>query len=173
MKALAVIDYQVDFVNGDLGFEGAEKLEPIILEKIEKTRKEGGKIIFTLDTHKGNYSETADGKKLPTVHCVEGTQGHKLFGKVAESVDMRHDIVIKKHTFGSTDFAVVLKKFVFDEVEFCGISTDTSVISNAIIAKASLPESRIIVDSKACGSGNKDACEKSLDIMRGVHIDVI
>ena len=68
MKALVVVDYQVDFVNGALGFEGAELLEPVIVEKIEKTRAEGGKIIFTLDTHYENYLETAEGKKLPVPH---------------------------------------------------------------------------------------------------------
>ena len=36
MKALVVVDYQVDFVNGALGFEGAELLEPIIIKKIEE-----------------------------------------------------------------------------------------------------------------------------------------
>ena len=34
MKALVVVDYQVDFVDGALGFPGAEKLEQIILDKI-------------------------------------------------------------------------------------------------------------------------------------------
>ena len=32
MKALVVVDYQVDFVDGALGFPGAEKLEQIILD---------------------------------------------------------------------------------------------------------------------------------------------
>lgn len=40
MKALVVVDYQVDFVSGALGFPGAEKLEPVILGKIEDCRPE-------------------------------------------------------------------------------------------------------------------------------------
>ena len=173
MKALVVVDYQVDFVNGALGFEGAELLEPVIVEKIEKTRAEGGKIIFTLDTHYENYLETAEGKKLPVPHCIDGSDGHKLFGKVAKCVDMRTDIVIKKRAFGSTDLAVILKKFAFDEVELCGLVTDICVVSNAIIAKAALPEAKIVVDSSACGSGNRQAHENALCVMRGVQIDVI
>ena len=35
-KCLITVDYQVDFVNGSLGFDGAEKLENAIAEKIEK-----------------------------------------------------------------------------------------------------------------------------------------
>ena len=173
MKALVVVDYQVDFVNGALGFEGAELLEPIIVKKIEETRAEGGKIIFTLDTHFENYLETAEGKKLPVPHCIDGSEGHGLYGRVADCVDARNDIVIKKRAFGSMDFAVVLKKFAFDEVELCGLVTDICVVSNAIIAKAALPEAKILVDSKACGSGNRQAHENALCVMRGVQIDVI
>ncbi len=173
MKALVVVDYQVDFVNGALGFEGAELLEPIIVRKIEETRAEGGKIIFTLDTHNENYLETAEGKKLPVPHCIDGSDGHRLYGKVADCVDTRHDLVIKKRAFGSMDLAVILKKFAFDEVELCGLVTDICVVSNAIIAKAALPEAKIVVDSSACGSGNRQAHENALCVMRGVQIDVI
>ena len=38
-KCLITVDYQVDFVNGSLGFDGAEKLENVIAEKIEKYLK--------------------------------------------------------------------------------------------------------------------------------------
>lgn len=173
MKALVVVDYQVDFVNGALGFEGAEMLEPIILQKISDTRAAGGKIIFTLDTHSSGYLNTAEGKKLPVPHCIEGTDGHKLYGRVAESVDVRTDFVIKKHAFGSMDLAVLLKKFVFDEVELCGLVTDICVVSNAIIAKAALPEAKIVVDGSACASADRHSHERALDVMRGVQIDVI
>lgn len=172
MKALVVVDYQVDFVNGALGFEGAEKLEPIIARKIEKCREDKGQVIFTLDTHGGNYLETAEGRKLPVVHCIDGTDGHRLYGKIADCVK-EGDIVIKKPAFGSTELAGILAERGFDEVELCGLVTDICVVSNAIIAKAALPEARIVVDSSACGSGNSEGHEKALDVMRGVQIDVI
>lgn len=172
MKALVVVDYQVDFVNGALGFEGAENLEPIIARKIEECRAAGGKVIFTFDTHGENYLETAEGRKLPIVHCIDGAAGHKLFGKIAECVK-EDDIVIKKPAFGSLELADVLRKYSFDEVELCGLVTDICVVSNAVIAKAALPEAKIIVDSTACGSGNKEGHAKALDVMRGVQIDVV
>lgn len=172
MKALIVVDYQVDFVNGALGFEGAELLEPVILEKIEETRNAGGRIIFTLDTHSENYLETAEGRKLPVVHCVDGSEGHKLFGRLAESVQ-GEDIVIKKPSFGSLELADILRENKFDEVELCGLVTDICVVSNAIIAKAALPESRVIVDSRACASFDKSAHEAALKVMKSVQIDVI
>ena len=43
-ELLVVIDYQNDFVNGALGFEGAEKLDGPIVEKIREYRRRGGSI---------------------------------------------------------------------------------------------------------------------------------
>lgn len=171
-KALVVVDYQVDFVNGALGFEGAELLEPVIFGKIEETRKNGGTVIFTLDTHSENYLETAEGKKLPVVHCVDGSEGHKLYGKVRDCV-RNGDIIIKKPSFGSLELSEVLREKKFDEVELCGLVTDICVVSNAVIAKAALPEAKVVVDSKACASFDKSAHEAALKVMRSVQIDVL
>lgn len=172
MKALVVVDYQVDFVSGALGFSGAERLEPIILQKIEKCRADGGQVIFTLDTHGEDYLDTAEGRKLPIVHCVDGTEGHKLYGSVRKAVQ-DGDVVIKKPAFGSLELGDYLKRGGFDEVELCGLVTDICVISNAIIAKAALPESRIVVDSRACLTADPAAQKRALDVMRGVQIDVL
>lgn len=172
MKALVVVDYQVDFVNGALGFSVAERLESVIMQKIEKCRADGGQVIFTLDTHGENYLETAEGKKLPVVHCIDGTEGHKLYGKVRSAVK-DSDIVIRKPAFGSLQLGDYLKRGEFDEVELCGLVTDICVISNAIIAKAALPESRIVVDSSACATADINAHKRALDTMRGVQIDIL
>lgn len=172
MKALVVVDYQNDFVNGSLGFEGAELLEPIIVGKIEEYRKKGGRIIFTFDTHGEDYLETAEGRKLPVKHCIDGTAGHDLYGKVAECL-WEDDIVITKGTFGSLELANLLKNMKFEEVELCGLVTDICVVSNAVIAKAALPESRIVVDSRACASFDKSAHEAALKVLKSVQVDVI
>ena len=109
MKALVVVDYQVDFVDGALGFPGAEKLEQIILDKIANCRSTGGQVIFTLDTHGEEYLSTAEGRKLPVPHCIKGTPGHALYGRVAEAVKP-DDIVIEKPAFGSLELADLLRR---------------------------------------------------------------
>lgn len=172
MKALIVVDYQNDFVNGSLGFAGAELLEPIIIGKIEEYRKDGGRIIFTFDTHGEDYLDTAEGKKLPVKHCIKGTKGHDLYGGVAECL-CDDDVVITKGTFGSMDLAVFLAGEKYTEIELCGLVTDICVVSNAIIAKAALPESRVIVDSKACASFDNEKHKAALEVMKSVQIDVI
>lgn len=172
MKALVVIDYQVDFVNGALGFAGAELLEPLIVEKINECRRNGGKVIFTLDTHGEDYLNSAEGRKLPVAHCVKGTAGHELYGEVAKRV-REDDVMIEKPSFGSLELADVLKDGGFDEVEFCGLVTDICVVSNVIIAKAALPESRIVVDSKAVASFDNEKHKAALEVMKSIQADVI
>lgn len=172
MKTLVVVDYQVDFVNGALGFPGAEKLEPVILGKIEECRRSGGQVVFTLDTHGEDYLSTAEGRKLPVPHCIKGTPGHGLYGKAAQAV-RPEDIVIEKPAFGSLELADLLKRLSPEEVELCGLVTDICVISNAVIAKAALPESRVCVDSAACAAADPQAHERALKVMAGVQIDVL
>ena len=172
MKALIVVDYQVDFVSGALGFAGAELLESLIIEKIRDTRKNGGTVIFTYDTHHEDYLSTAEGKKLPVPHCIENTEGYELYGKVRDCLE-DGDIVIKKTSFGSLELADVLREKKFDEVELCGLVTDICVVSNAIIAKAALPEARVTVDGRACASFDKSAHEAALKVMKSVQIDVL
>ena len=171
-KALVVVDYQIDFVNGALGFAGAELLDALIVGKINECRKNGGKVIFTFDTHTEDYLNTSEGKKLPVPHCVKGTEGHKLFGKVAECV-RPEDAVIEKPSFGSLELIEVLKNGSFDEVELCGLVTDICVVSNAVIAKAALPEARVVVDGKACASFDRDKHNAALEVMKSVQVDVI
>ena len=60
MKLLIVVDYQNDFVDGSLGFPGAELLD----EKIASIIKNYDDVIFTLDTHFDDYLETFEGKML-------------------------------------------------------------------------------------------------------------
>ena len=55
-RYLFVIDYQNDFVDGALGFPGAEKLDAGIAAKIRSYGK--GRVFFTRDTHFENYPET-------------------------------------------------------------------------------------------------------------------
>lgn len=172
MKALVVVDYQNDFVDGALGFDGANLLEPIIVEKITQTRKSGGRIIFTLDTHTENYLATSEGRKLPVEHCIKGTRGHELFGAVKQHVQA-DDIVIEKPSFGSLRLAEILREGGFEEVEFCGLVTDICVVSNVMIAKAALPESRVIVDSKAVASFDGEKHKAALEVMKSVQVDVV
>ena len=67
-KILLVVDMQNDFIDGALGTAEAEKIVPLVKEKIEGF---DGTVLFTRDTHFDNYMETQEGKRLPVPHCIQ------------------------------------------------------------------------------------------------------
>ena len=157
-KLLIVVDYQNDFIDGALGFPGAEKLSPIIAGKIKKAREDGADVIFTLDTHGENYLETSEGRHLPVPHCVKGTKGHELREEIKALVEPQ-DRIIEKPSFGSA--------------ELCGLVTDICVVSNAIIAKTALPEANVTVDSAAVASFDKAKHDAALEVMKSVQVNIV
>lgn len=170
MKVLVVIDMQNDFIDGALGTNEAEKIVPLVKEKIDLYRKNGDTVIFTRDTHKKNYLESAEGKKLPVPHCIEGTKGWEISSElcVADSK------IIDKPTFGSTELSEYLKSLTdIEEIEFIGLCTDICVISNTLIVKATFPETKITVDSKCCAGVTPESHENALKAMQMCQIDII
>ena len=170
-KLLIVVDYQVDFVNGSLGFPKALSLEEGIVDKIIEFENNGDDVIFTLDTHYDNYSETIEGSNLPIAHCIKGTTGHELYGNV-KNVSAPH-LVFEKETFGSSKLFEYLLNSDYDEVALCGVVTNICVISNAIIAKSALPNANIVIYKDLVGSNNPDMEEKAFEIMKNLHMNII
>ena len=84
-KLLIVVDYQKDFVNGSLGFPEAEQLEQPIYEK-NKTIPSGKPrcpYLHLTPTRRTTWIQKR-ANISPIVHCIQHTEGWKLFGKVAE-----------------------------------------------------------------------------------------
>lgn len=170
-KCLIVVDYQVDFVTGTLGFEKAVELEEIISQKIVDYRKNGGEVIFTFDTHNADYAETYEGRHLPVAHCIEETEGHGLYGRVSK-LCKDSDKCFYKSSFGSAELFEYLRQNEYESIELCGVVTNICVISNAVLAKTAKPEIDIIVDSKAVASNDDSLNEKALEVMKSFHIIV-
>lgn len=181
-RLLIVVDYQNDFVDGALGFPGAELLEKPIAEKIAAYRENVDEIVFTLDTHRRDYLETQEGRNLPVEHCIEGTPGHALYGEINSLVHPA-DEVFCKPSFGSAELfewlrvaqqaAAELGKPPFESIELVGLVSNICVISNAVLAKAACPEVPIIVDAACTASFDPALHEKALDVMEGLQIEVI
>lgn len=171
-KILIVVDYQRDFVDGSLGFPGAVRLEDRIVDKIGQYRRDGGEVAFTFDTHEANYLATQEGRNLPVPHCLRGTPGWELYGKVALSC-AASDRRFEKNTFGSLRLAEYLRDGRYDSVELCGLVSNICVVSNAILAKAALPEAEIMVDAACTDSYDPAMHQKTLDILQGVQVRVI
>lgn len=171
-KLLIVVDFQNDFVNGSLGFPKAVFLERPICEKIDSYRRDGGDVLFTFDTHTKEYLSTSEGRKLPIEHCIRGTEGWNLYGEVGRKMQ-ESDIRIEKVTFGSSGLMDYLRKNPYDVVELAGLVSNICVISNAVIAKAALPEAEIIVDADCTSCFDEEMNQKALDVMEGLQITIL
>lgn len=167
-KLLIVVDYQNDFVSGALGFSGAEALEDGILEKIREYENE--EIVYTLDTHSFDYLNTQEGRKLPVEHCIKGTDGFELYGRVKEALEGKR--AFEKPTFGSGELYEYLKGKDYSVIELCGLVSNICVVSNAVLAKTACPEAEIVVNSKLTSSFDEELNAAATAVMRGLQMRV-
>ncbi|SHJ81356.1 Nicotinamidase-related amidase [Hathewaya proteolytica DSM 3090] len=174
-KLLIVVDFQKDFVNGSLGFKGAEKLYPRILDRVNEYKANGDYVVFTMDTHGEEYLSTVEGKYLPIEHCIKGTEGHKIYGDDLKAIaENDNTIKICKEKFGTLELMKLREQFQdVGEVELCGIDTNICVLSNAIIAQTVFSDCDICIRRELCGSGNKELEEKTFEVMKNLQIQVV
>ena len=107
-RLLLVVDYQKDFVDGALGFPGAEALDGPIAAKIAACRAAGDDVAFTLDTHGPDYLDTQEGRKLPVPHCLLNSEGWQLYGQTGQAMERSRDMVIGKGAFPSLWLAEIV-----------------------------------------------------------------
>ena len=185
MKALIIVDMQNDFIDGALGTPEAQAIVSNVVNKMKKHKNTDTIILFTKDTHKENYLDTPEGKKLPIPHCIEGTPGWSIIKPIASEfktdgyMTYSSSTVINgrvlKPTFGSYDLLKILDsdEIEFDEIELCGVCTDICVISNALGIKAVLPETPICVDASCCAGVTQESHKNALEAMKMCQIKVI
>lgn len=172
-KMLVVVDMQNDFIDGALGTEEAKAIVPKVIEKIKNFK---GQIFYTRDTHDENYLETQEGKNLPVKHCIMDTDGWQLQEDIGRLAKERRSMIFDKPTFGSLSLAGCLngiqKVASIDEIELVGLCTDICVISNALLLKAALPDTKISVDSSCCAGVTPQSHENALKAMAMCQVEV-
>jgi nicotinamidase-related amidase len=176
-KLLVVIDYQNDFVDGTLGFEKATTLEQNIYDNVNKYLQNGDKVLFTYDTHYENYLETREGKNLPVKHCIKDTNGHQLYGKINDFVDLENTFHYEKEGFGISpnDMMKIANEIGenINEIEIVGVVTNICIISNAVMFQSQYRNADIVVDGALCASFDESLHEKALDVLEGLQVKVI
>ena len=170
-KILIVVDMQNDFIDGALGTPEAVAIVDNVKRKIEGF---DGEVLFTRDTHFENYLDTQEGKNLPVMHCIKGTQGWQIRSELDA---LRKTDAIDKLTFGSSTLFELLEdenaRERIDEITLVGLCTDICVISNAIGIKAFLPEVKVVVDSSCCAGVTVESHNNALDAMKMCQIEII
>ena len=130
---------------------------------------------FLDNTHRENYLDTAEGKKLPVPHCIKGTPGWMLDSGVAAALEQKGYTPVEKLTFGSVLLPRLLYQAAAEEtftMELVGLCTDICVVSNALMLKANFPEMEISVDSACCAGVTPATHEAALATMRCCQINV-
>lgn len=196
MKVLIVVDMQNDFINGSLGTPEAQAIVPLVCETIEQMANKDTVILFTRDTHPENYMDTLEGKNLPVPHCIQNTSGWDInadvlaafadnkekYCTVASFLPYCVDHIIDKPTFGSTALQNVLYALdeyrnspggEVEEITLMGLCTDICVLSNAILAKATLPEVSVNVIADCCAGVTPESHTRALEAMKMCQINII
>ena len=171
MKVLLVIDMQNDFIDGALGTKEAVAIVPNVIKKIKEF---DGVVYATRDTHEENYLDTQEGKNLPVKHCVRGSKGWQIQKDIQALLKTEP---IDKPTFGSAKLGELLvkenEKEKIESITLVGLCTDICVISNAMVAKANLPEVPIYVDATCCAGVTPESHERALAAMGPCQIHVV
>ena len=171
MKVLIVVDMQNDFVDGVLGSKEAVSMIDTAVETINSF---DGKVFYTQDTHGEDYLDTEEGRHLPVVHCIKGSEGWKIHPKIEKALLLKGATRIEKSTFGSEKLMGIIEKEVpeVESITLIGICTDICVISNAMLAKAHFQNTPVNVISSACAGVTPESHENALAAMKMCHIEI-
>lgn len=188
MKIIVLVDCQNDFITGPLGSQDAALAADNIVKYLRGYNEGEALVLYTKDTHQENYLDTAEGKKLPVKHCIEGTPGWSIYKDISSEVDYSTKFYsyssftvrqgrILKETFGSKELVRIIQElaaeYFVEGVIFAGFCTDICVVSNVLMTKAAVPETKISVLVDCCaGSTPQNHCN-ALAIMNSCQIDLV
>lgn len=174
MDVLIVVDMQNDFVSGALGTPEAFGIVPYVVGRVADGIDRGETILFTRDTHGPDYLDTQEGKRLPVPHCIRGTEGWEIIPQLLPDTVGR--TIVDKPTFGSRALGEELVRLNETEpvrkITLIGVCTDICVLSNALLAKAFLPEAEIVVEANCCAGVTPEAHRTALAALGPCQITV-
>ena len=176
---LGLIDVQPDFITGALPNPEAQKA----MDKVRAVVKyHKGPLAATQDTHfkeqtvrdgaiLPKYENSLEGKMLPVVHCIEGTEGWEIEASVKALIEQNpQHIYIKKYTFGYTGWKQIAEQY--DTIVLIGFCTDICVISNALNLRALFPNKRIVILEDACAGVTVESHKAALLTAKMCQIEV-
>ena len=100
-----------------------------------------------------------------------------LVREIREELEQfRNEAAFDKVTFGSVELGRALQemneKEPVESITFVGLCTDICVISNVLLAKAFLPEVRMVVDASCCAGVTPASHKNALEAMKMCQIEI-
>lgn len=168
-KALVVVDFQNDFIDGALGFEKAQALKERVLKLAGEFE---GDLLFTFDTHGKNYLATKEGQNLPLPHCIKGEFGWQMPDSFSPLLKKATKI-FEKECFGSLELAKFLRQKRYEQVEFCGLVSHICVFHNIILAFNALPNAKLILHQNATASFDEGLQNHAFKLLKAFWVQII
>ncbi|KEO81377.1 cysteine hydrolase family protein [Tumebacillus flagellatus] len=139
MKALVVIDYTYDFVEGRLPVgEPGIAIEGRISELTAEFVQNGDYVVMAVDVHDENDPYHPETKLFPP-HNIRGTAGRDLYGKLHDVYQAHRDRIVwmdktRYSSFAGTDLELKLRERGITELHLVGVCTDICVLHTAVDA---------------------------------------
>jgi len=177
-KALALIDVQVGFIDGNLGI-GLDKFLPVWENIAKEVGGDYDYYVVSKDWHPSNHCSFKEyGGPWPS-HCVQDTKDADLYPKLQEllgKVDPKKIIVIKKGMDAKTEeygVDVVREMKDIKYVKVVGLCTDYCVSESARMTKKAHPEVEVVCQLNACGEIAVDTAKAGIEAMKATGVKIL
>lgn len=168
-RLLIVVDMQNDFVNGVLGTPEARAIVPKVVERVHKANVDNEQVMFTRDTHYNDYLNTKEGQWLNIPHCIKDTYGWEII----DELNPKYIKAFNKHSFASMSLASSLASRGLKTIEIIGLCTDICVLSTAVVLRSFFPDLDIKVNSACCAGTTPEKHQQTLEVLKGINIEII
>ncbi|WP_411346181.1 cysteine hydrolase family protein [Paenibacillus sp. WLX1005] len=139
MKALIVIDYTNDFVDGKLpvGQPGIE-IEQRIVDLTQQFVEQGDWVVMAVDLHDEQDAFHPEASLFPP-HNIRGTAGRELYGRLKQVYEQNQQQIYwmdktRYSAFAGTDMEMQLRARGITELHLIGVCTDICVLHTAVDA---------------------------------------
>ncbi|MBO2944158.1 cysteine hydrolase [Paenibacillus sp. F411] len=139
MKALIVIDFTHDFVDGKLPVgEAAVAIQHTVAELTRRYVEQQDFVVMAVDLHEENEAYHPEAKLFPP-HNLRGTEGRNLFGALESAYKENKEQIYwmdksRYSAFCGTDLDVKLRERGIREISLIGVCTDICVLHTAVDA---------------------------------------
>lgn len=139
MRALIVIDYTNDFVDGSLPVgQPAINIQQRMIDLTTQFATNGDYTVMAVDLHEENDPHHPESPLFPP-HNIRGTAGRELYGGLKSAYEQNQERIYwmdktRYSAFAGTDLALRLRARGITEVHLIGVCTDICVLHTAVDA---------------------------------------